>query len=96
MTVTTALLAHRFVTPVFGNVLTLVGNTILEFLVASAVFLALLGIFLMMVLLTPDFGMCQGGVLRRRKGSALYDRWIWRGDRVPRSKILLAEEGEVD
>jgi hypothetical protein len=50
MAVTTALLADRFVTPVFGNVLTLVGNTILEFLVASAVFLTFLGIFLMMVL----------------------------------------------
>ena len=47
-------------------------------------------------MLTLDFGTCQGGVLRRRKGSALYDRWIWRGDRVPRSKILLTEEGEVD
>ena len=46
--------------------------------------------------LTPSFGTCQGGVLRRRKGSALDDRWIWRGDRVPRSKILLTEEGEVD
>ena len=46
--------------------------------------------------LTPDFGTCQGGVLRTRKGYALYDRWIWRGDRVPRSKILLTEEGEVD
>jgi len=50
MAVTTTFLAHRFVTPVFGNVLTLVENTILEFLVASAVFLTLLGIFLMMVL----------------------------------------------
>ena len=96
MAVTTTFLAHRFITPVFGNVLTLVGNTILEFLVASAVFLTLLGIFLMMVLLTPDFGMCQGGVLRRRKGSALYDRWIWRGDRVPLSKILLTEGKGVD
>ena len=47
-------------------------------------------------MLTPDFGMCQGGVLRRRKGPVLYDRWIWRGDRVPQSKILLTEEGEVD
>jgi len=50
MTVTTALLAHRFVTPVFGNVLTLVGNMILGFLVASADFLTLLRIFFMMVL----------------------------------------------
>ena len=40
----------------------------------------------MFPLLTPDFDMCQGGVLRRRKGFALYDRQIWRGDRVPRSK----------
>ena len=47
-------------------------------------------------MLTPSFGTCQGGVLRRRKGSALYDRWIWRGDRVPRSKILLTEGQEVD
>ena len=47
-------------------------------------------------MLTPDFGTCQGGVLRRRKGSALYDQWIWRGDRVPRSKILLTEGEEVD
>ena len=38
--------------------------------------------------LTPDFGTCQGGVLRGRKGSALYDRWIWEDDRVPRSKYL--------
>ena len=27
-------------------------------------------------LLTPNFGTCQGRVLQRRKGSALYDRWI--------------------
>ena len=47
-------------------------------------------------MLTPDFGTCQGAVLRRRKGSALYDRWILRGDRVPWSKILPTEEGEVD
>jgi len=46
--------------------------------------------------LTPDFGTCQGRVLQRRKGSALYDRWIWRDDRVPRSKILLTEGEEVD
>ena len=47
-------------------------------------------------MLTPDFNTCQGRVLQRRKGSASYDRWIWRGDRVPRSKILLTEEEEVD
>ena len=47
-------------------------------------------------MLTPDFGTCQGGVLRRRKGSTLYDRWIWRGNRVPRSKILLTEGEGVD
>ena len=29
-----------------------------------------------MPLLTPDFGTCHGGVLQRKKGSALYDRWI--------------------
>ena len=46
--------------------------------------------------LTPDFGTCQGSVLERRKSSALYDRWIREGDRVPRSKILLTEEEEVD
>ena len=47
-------------------------------------------------MLTPDFGTCQGRVLQRWKGSASYDRWIWRGDRVPRSKILLTEEEKVD
>jgi hypothetical protein len=47
-------------------------------------------------MLTPNFGMCQGRVLQRRKGSALYDRWIRRDDRVPRSKILLTEEGGID
>ena len=47
-------------------------------------------------MLTPNFGTCQGGVLRRRKSSALYDRWIWEDDRVPRSKILLTEGEEVD
>ena len=47
-------------------------------------------------MLTPNFGTCQGRVLQRRKGSALYDRWIWRDDRVPRSKILLIEEEEID
>ena len=36
--------------------------------------------------LTPNFDMCQGRVLQRRKGSASYDRWIWRGGRVPRSR----------
>ena len=46
--------------------------------------------------LTPNFGTCQGRVLQRRKVSALYDRWIWRNDRVPRLKILLTEEGEID
>jgi len=48
------------------------------------------------VLLTPDFGTCQGRVLQRRKGSASYDRWVWRGDRMPWSKILLTKEEEVD
>ena len=47
-------------------------------------------------MLTPNFGTCQGKVLQRRKGFAPYDRWIWRGDYVPRSKIMLAEEEEVD
>ena len=47
-------------------------------------------------MLTPNFGMCQEGVLKRRKSSALYDRWIWEGDRVPRSKILLTEGEEID
>ena len=46
--------------------------------------------------LTPDFDTCQGRVLQRRKGSASYDRWIWRGGRVPRLEILLTEEGEID
>ena len=46
--------------------------------------------------LTPDFDTCQGGVLLRRKGSALYDRWILEDDRVPQSKILLTEGEEVD
>ena len=47
-------------------------------------------------MLTPDFGTCQGGVLRRRKSSALYDQWIWKNDRAPRSKNLLTEGEEVD
>ena len=51
---------------------------------------------LVVVLLTPDFGTCQGSVLERRKSSVLYDRWIREGDRVSRSKILLTEEEEVD
>ena len=46
--------------------------------------------------LTPDFNMCQGRVLQRRKGSAPYDRWIWRGGRVSPLKILLTGEGEID
>ena len=46
--------------------------------------------------LTPDFGTCQGRVLQRGKSFVLYDRWIWRGDRVPQSKILLTEGAEVD
>jgi len=46
--------------------------------------------------LIQNFGTCQGKVLQRRKSSAPYDRWIWMGDRVPRSKILLTEEEEVD
>ena len=48
------------------------------------------------MVLTPDFGTCQGRVLQRGKSSALYDRWVWRGGRVPQFKILLTEEGEVD
>ena len=48
------------------------------------------------LLLTPNLSMCQGKVLQRRKGSVPYDWWIWRGDRGPRSKILLTEEEEVD
>ena len=47
-------------------------------------------------MLTPYFGTCQGKMLQRRKGSAPYDRWIWVGDRVPWSKVLLTEEEEVD
>ena len=47
-------------------------------------------------LLTPNFGMCQGRVLQRRKSSVLYDRCIWRDDRMPRTKILLTGEGGVD
>ena len=46
--------------------------------------------------LTPNFDTCQRRVLQRRKGSASYDWWIWRDDRVPRSKILLTEEEKVD
>ena len=46
--------------------------------------------------LTPDFGTCQGSVLQRRKGSASYDRWVWRGGCVSRLKILLTEEEEID
>ena len=47
-------------------------------------------------MLTPNFGMCQEGVLKRRKSSALYDRWIWEDDHVLRSKILPIEGEEVD
>ena len=47
-------------------------------------------------MLTPDFGTCQGRVLQGRKSSALYDRWTWWDDRVPRSKILLTGEGGID
>ena len=47
-------------------------------------------------MLTPNFGTCQESVLKRRKSSALYDRWIWEDDRVSRSKILLTEGEEVD
>ena len=46
--------------------------------------------------LTPNFDTCQGRVLQRIKSSASYDRWIWRGGRVPRLEILLTEEGEID
>ena len=46
--------------------------------------------------LTPNFGTCQGRVLQRRKGSASYDRWIWRGGHVPQLEILLTKEGEID
>ena len=46
--------------------------------------------------LTPNFDTCQRRVLQRRKGSASYDRWVWRGGRVPRLKILLTEEEEID
>ena len=46
--------------------------------------------------LTLDFDMCQGGVLQRRKGSASYDWWIWRGGCVPWLKILLTEEEGID
>jgi len=48
MAITTTLLTQRFNISVFGNVLTTVGNTILEFLVASAFVFTLLGISLMM------------------------------------------------
>ena len=47
-------------------------------------------------MLTPNFGTCQGKMLQRRKGSVPYNQWIWRGDCVQRSKILLTEEEEVD
>ena len=47
-------------------------------------------------LLTPDFDMCQGRVLQRRKGAASYDRWTWRCGRVPLLKILLTGEEEID
>ena len=46
--------------------------------------------------LTPDFGTCQERVLQGRKGSASYDRWTRRGGRVPRLKILLTKEEEID
>jgi hypothetical protein len=50
MAITTTLLTYRFVIPAFGNVVTLVGNTILRFLVASAFVFTLLGVSLMIVL----------------------------------------------
>ena len=46
-------------------------------------------------MLTPDFDMCQGGVLQRRKGSVSYDRWTWGGGRTPPLKILLTEEEKI-
>jgi len=48
MAITTTLLTHRFVIPVFGNVLTIVGNTSLGFLIASALFFTFLRISLRM------------------------------------------------
>ena len=48
MAITTTLLTHRFVIPIFRNVLTTVGSTIFEILVASAFVFTLLGISLMM------------------------------------------------
>ena len=46
--------------------------------------------------LTPDFNMCPERVLQKRKGSAWYNRWTWRGDRVSPLKIFLTEEREID
>ena len=46
MAITTTFLTHRFVIPVFENVLTIVGNTSLGFLVASAFIFTFLGISL--------------------------------------------------
>ena len=48
------------------------------------------------VVLTPDFGMCQGRGLQRRKDSTLYDRKIWRVIMCHGQKILLTEGEEVD
>ena len=48
MAITTTLLTHRFIIPVFRNVLTIVGNTSLGFIIASALFFTFLGISLRM------------------------------------------------
>ena len=52
--------------------------------------------YLLFILLTPDFDMCQGRVLQRRKGAVSYDRWTWRCGHVPPLKILLTKEEEID
>ena len=51
---------------------------------------------LVVLVVDTKFWHGQENVLKRRKSFALYDRWIWEDDRVPRSKILLTEGEEVD
>jgi hypothetical protein len=50
----------------------------------------------MRVVVDTKFWHVSRKSVQRRKGSALYDRWIRMDDRVPRSKILLTGEGGVD
>ena len=47
--------------------------------------------------ISEEFGEFAASMgIGRRKDSAPYDWWIWKGDHAPRSKILLTEGEEVD